>query len=118
MENIEYYVKLLKPDTWENDTKQLEKIIQVLATYATFHGAYHIGINEINRYLYIMDHPSSITNAYNPDLEKSYIYAVNFLSRFDRDTSVDYVQRRSAIEYIILLALKELAGDTCDTILK
>lgn len=41
-----------------------------------------------------------------------------FLSRFDRDTSVDYVQRRSAIEYIILLALKELAGDTCDTILK
>lgn len=114
MENIEYYVKLLKPDTWENDTKQLEKIIQVLATYSTYHGAYHIGINEISRYLYIMDHPDSITNAYNPDLEKSYIYAVNFLSRFDRDTSVDYVQRRSAIEYVILQCLKNLAGDTCN----
>lgn len=118
MDNIEDYLRTLHPKTWYNDLTQLQKIIQVLATYATFHGAYHIGINEINRYLYIMDHPSSITNAYNPDLEKSYIYAVNFLSRFDRDTSVDYVQRRSAIEYIILLALKELAGDTCDTILK
>lgn len=118
MDNIEDYLRTLHPKTWDNDLIQLQKIIQVLATYATFHGAYHIGINEINRYLYIMDHPSSITTAYNPDLEKSYIYAVNFLSRFDRDTSVDYVQRRSAIEYIILLALKELAGDTCDTILK
>lgn len=78
MDNIEDYLRTLHPKTWYNDLTQLQKIIQVLATYATFHGAYHIGINEINRYLYIMDHPSSITNAYNPDLEKSYIYAVNF----------------------------------------
>lgn len=118
MDNIEDYLRTLHPKTWDNDLTQLQKIIQVLATYATFHGAYHIGINEINRYLYIMDHPSSITTAYNPDLEESYIYASDFLSRLDRDTSADYKQRRSAIEHVILLALKEAARDTCNDLLK
>lgn len=114
MNNIEYYMRNLNSNTWENDLNQLTKIIIILATYSTYHGNFHIGINEITRYLYIIDHPTSITNAYNPDLENSYTYALKFLSRFDRDTSDDYVQRRSAIEHIILLTLKELAGDTCN----
>lgn len=114
MNTIKDYIKTLSVTTWENDYNQLEKIITVLATYKSFVGEYHIGINEINRYLYIMDHPTSITNAYNPDLEKSYTYALDFLTSFGRDISPDYIQRRNAIEYMIVLALKDLAGDTCN----
>ena len=49
MDNIEDYLRTLHPKTWDNDLNQLQKIIQVLATYSTFYGAYHIGVNEITR---------------------------------------------------------------------
>lgn len=106
MGDIEYYMRKLNSNTWENDLNQLTKIIIVLAIYSTYHGKYHIGINEITRYLYIMDHPTSITNAYNPDLEKSYTYAINFLADGGRNKTVDYKERYSAIVYVIGKKLK------------
>lgn len=106
MNDIEYYMRNLNSNTWENDLNQLTKIIIVLATYSTYHGNFHIGINEITRYLYIIDHPTSITNAYNPDLENSYTYAFKFLARDGRNKTVDYKERYSAIVYIVSKHLK------------
>jgi hypothetical protein len=112
MGDIEYYMRKLNSNTWENDLNQLTKIITVLTMYSTYHGKYHIGINEISRYLYIMDHPTSITNAYNPDLEKSYAYALNFLGDGGRNKTDDYKERYSAIVYVISKKLKLQWKDT------
>lgn len=106
MKDIEYYLQYLHPKTWENDLNQLNKIITVLATYSTYYSNYHIGINEITRYLYIMDHPTSINSAYNPDLEVSYTYALDFLSSFGRDKTDDYKERYATIIYTIDKKLK------------
>jgi hypothetical protein len=106
MGDIEYYMRKLNSNTWENDLNQLTKIITVLTMYSTYHGKYHIGINEISRYLYIMDHPTSITTAYNPDLEKSYTYALDFLTKDGRNKSDDYTERYSDIVYSISKRLK------------
>ena len=106
MDDIEYYMRNLNSNTWENDLNQLTKIIIILATYSTYHGKYHIGINEITRYLYIMDNPTSITNVYNLDLEKNYRYALDFLTKDGRNKTVNYKERYSAIVYIINKQLK------------
>ena len=45
MGDIEYYMRNLNSNTWENDLNQLTKIIIVLATYGTYYGKYHIIIN-------------------------------------------------------------------------
>ena len=101
MNTIKDYIKTLSV-TWENDYNQLQKIITVLATYKSFVGDYHIGINEISRYLYIMDHPTSVGSAFLPDLDESYTYAIKFLE----DRNSNYTENYNDINQHILDILK------------
>lgn len=109
MNTIKDYIKTLSV-TWENDYNQLQKIITVLATYKSFVGEYHIGINEISRYLYIMDHPTSVGSAFLPDLDESYTYAIKFLedtgAKYIKDRNINYTENYNDINQHILHILK------------
>ena len=114
MDNIEDYMKVLSVKTWENDSNQLERIITVLATYKSFVGEYRISINEITRYLYIMDHPTSITSAFVPDLDEHYTYAIDFLedtyTKYIKSRNINYISTYNDInQYIIHILKSELA---------
>lgn len=114
MDNIEDYMKVLSVKTWENDSNQLERIITVLATYKSFVGEYHISNNEIARYLYIMDHPTSITSAFVPDLDEHYTYAIDFLedtyTKYIKSRNINYISAYNDInQYIIHILKSELA---------
>lgn len=115
MNTIKDYIKTLSTTTWENDYNQLEKIITVLATYKSFVGEYHIGINEINRYLYIMDHPTSVTSAFLPDLDENYTYAIKFLedtgTKYIKARNINYTENYNDINQHILYILKSELAD-------
>lgn len=116
MNEIEYYLRTLHPKTWDNDLNQLTKVITVLATYTTYYNNYYIVANELGRYLYLMDHPVSITNAYTPDLEKRYQMALDVLSKPGRKESLDYNQRYNITVSLIITRLKEITSNVYATI--